>query len=186
MKKNFLLLQNTLLSWSQSCSEVTCITQYWGPVLNLFLSKISQAISVKHKHCMELVWSTHSSIYCICVCYHQNLMTYKDGFNSRCTYIDLAKVPRTEWPEPNNPKPDPNRHEKELNQFSPEIRNWTNPKSNRPETVMTRIDPKSHMTWIESELTQTLIDPTLTRTRNDPNRIKPEPICIRTDPTRIG
>jgi len=30
---------------------------------------------------VESVWATHSSIYYICICYHQNHTFYKDGIN---------------------------------------------------------------------------------------------------------
>jgi len=79
---------------------------------------------------------------------------------------------RPDWPEPNNPKSDPNRHEKELNRFWPKIQNWTDPKPNRLETVMIWIDPKFDITQIESELTWNLIDPIWLVTRNEPNQIR--------------
>ena len=59
----------------------SCFNLYWGLVLKLFLSKISQAISMYQKQHVEPVWATHSSIYYIYVCYHQNLTFHKDGIN---------------------------------------------------------------------------------------------------------
>ena len=44
---------------------------------------VSQVISMFSKQYLEPVRSTHSSIYYICVCYHQNLTLHKDRVNNR-------------------------------------------------------------------------------------------------------
>ena len=43
---------------------------------------VNQAISMFSKQYLEHVRSTHSSIYYICVCYHQNLIFHKDRVNT--------------------------------------------------------------------------------------------------------
>jgi len=43
---------------------------------------VNQAISKFFKQYLKPIRSTHSSVYSICVCYHQNLTLHKDGVNN--------------------------------------------------------------------------------------------------------
>jgi len=51
---------------------------------DLFLNIVNQAISKYFKH-LEPIQTTHSSIYYICVYYHENLTLHKDRVNKKRT-----------------------------------------------------------------------------------------------------